>query len=318
MHIIFASLKSERSPEYQIMTCIFKKNGQLYAEKKALTPEALAHIQNLIKNYKLFEREIITDKNTSLCEIIDSNENAVLFKYITGNTFELLLCQAIQKRDKSLFLQIISDFWNFLHTTFKLKSFNMSEDFRNLFGDLNYTNLEGESAFESVSNIDLNLDNIILNEGKYIIIDGEWIYPFSIPLNFIFFRAISMFYLKYPDAELIITIEELLENYKIREFQNLFKEMEKNFQTKILSGNYFGRYLKDCISWTQIEKDLERSKLLKAENEALKSELNLIHSSISWRTISKLFKLINKLLPLKKTHYLQWVKGNKGNDKRKS
>ena len=61
----------------------------------------------------------------------------------------------------------------------------MTQEFQSIFGE--QEGLEGKEASKML-NIDLTLDNIILEEesGKPQIIDYEWVFPFPIPVDFIF------------------------------------------------------------------------------------------------------------------------------------
>lgn len=83
------------------------------------------------------------------------------------------------------------------------------------------------------ANIDLILDNIFEKDGKYRVIDCEWIFDFPVPVAFIIWRAINELYSSYPQLEQDCRMQELLEEYQITQ------EMSETFHKW---GTYFAEH----------------------------------------------------------------------------
>ncbi len=115
-----------------------------------------------------------------------------------------------------------------IKTGFKTKKFNsnnIDDDYKRLFGDIDFSQFDGELCFDNVSNVDLIFSNILYKDDNVYIIDYEWVFDFSILLDFVFFRA---FFNTHGLKEENYFSEEKLSIYRKNEEQFIFHEVAKN------------------------------------------------------------------------------------------
>ena len=192
MKILYVKNNSERAKEFQLKTIVYEENGQKFVKKQILCPEALPHLKKMKESYKALTASII-NQNIKLAKIIDENEDSLIFEFIEGISLETKFNTA-KKIGKNKSDKIIDEYMDLLKTGFKTTTFNsatmVTDEFKKLFGDNDYSELDGEISFEGISNIDLIFSNIIFRDNNIYLIDYEWIFNCNIPLNYIAFRAL--------------------------------------------------------------------------------------------------------------------------------
>ncbi len=254
MQILYVKYNRERHAKYQIKTTIksnpsLQEFSSLFVVKSALTNEAEEHIQKIYSNYHLLKENY---KQDALVEPLSYKKGEVTFEYIKGESLESLLLKAVHADNHDEFLRIISLFKKFLHNIAgnNYCDFENSVDFTGLFGE--YITLKGLKCF-TISNIDLNLDNIMLNEVREMkIIDYEWVYPFAIPINFIIFRAFNSFYYShYLIMQHFLTFDKLLAWGGVSETEvNVYIRMSQKFASAVGTDEKkanLNKYLKKII-----------------------------------------------------------------------
>lgn len=186
MKILYVKSNNDRAPKYQISTIIFEKNNTKYVEKRALTKEAIPHIQNIINNQQKLQKSICSEK-FQLANIFTYTADSIIFEYIEGSSLESIF----YKLDASEKLDFLNDFSNDLKSSFKMTQFSFDKNeskLQEFFGNQDYNKLIGEDSFDSISNIDFILPNIIKKENTYYIIDYEWTFDFGLPFEYIKYR----------------------------------------------------------------------------------------------------------------------------------
>ena len=157
-YVKFACL---RRPEFRIFTAI---PGD-HVIKRPLTSAASEHIRNLASN-----REMVAGLYNSIdpvdCEI---RGDSAIFPFIEGESL------TIEDLDK------VFDYKE------PLSRFEVTDKFREVFGDIDVP--EGEQAYPMI-NVDSNLDNFMVSNGKMYCIDYEWIFDFPIPVRFVRYRTL--------------------------------------------------------------------------------------------------------------------------------
>lgn len=232
---IYSKFNRERLPAFQIETSITREKGELGVIKKPLRPEAREHITSLHSNYELLKNHY---KNVEIAEAKYRDENLV-FEFVKGQKLDRLLVESIFKRDISQFYVLIDKFVDCVRQfppSAGDESGN-SEDSTGIFGDFTGT---GSHSYLAIANVDIRFDNIILNEDNiFEIFDYEWIFNFSIPVNFVIFRNIDAFCGKYSEyIKDLIGLEELLDRYKITKAETkIYRTMEKAFQAYVMGRN---------------------------------------------------------------------------------
>jgi len=287
MQILYVKYNRERYAKYQIKTTIQSNSiaeecGDTIVVKSALTNEAEDHIQMIFSNYDLLRKNYQRDV---LAKPISYKKGEITFEYIKGESFETLLLKAVQANDRNEFERIIFSFKEFLYT---------------IAGD-NYCNyehipdgnkaidvgkkLEGLKCF-TISNIDLNLDNIMLNEhGEIKVIDYEWVYPFPIPINFIMFRAFNSFYYShYLIMQHFISFDSLLAWSEISLTEvNEYISMSQKFASLVGTDNEkanLHKYLKKIIRPSYVEPADHKAQIFINEGQGF-SEQNSSYFSLS-------------------------------------
>jgi len=190
MKVLYVKNGSERDRKFQLQTMIYENNGKRFVRKSVLYDEAMPHLHSMYENYIKLSKSIINPK-VKLAKILDKNERSLTFEYIDGISLAKKFNQIIKTEDNiNLFIQ---EYISFLKNSFKTTLFdskNITDEFREIFGDFDYSVLDGEICFDGVSNIDLIFSNIIYKDDEFYIIDYEWVFESNIPVNYTLYRAL--------------------------------------------------------------------------------------------------------------------------------
>ncbi|MBF0298523.1 MAG: hypothetical protein HQK51_07365 [Oligoflexia bacterium] len=309
--MLYSKYNRFRKESFQIQTLVYEKCPSLavdgtekvlekIVEKRALSISAQKHIENIYKSYQFLKLNI--DQNyLRLADLVSydtDNNTAISFKYIEGTSFNTFLFKAFLNKDKKLFFDLLDKYYSILNTGFKnitinINNIKIADDESFLFENINHAN------FRNIQNNNIKIlektfldpvfDNIIVdNQGICFLIDYEWFLNSSLPLDFIFVRAIfSCFYRKYNiyTIDNFISMEEILKHFKIDgNFYNECIKMENNFQKHVVKEcNYLTNYqylttytLTDLINYknhyqeTKVLKYYFHSKLWKITKKILK------------------------------------------------
>lgn len=237
MKVLSVRYNRNRDEKYKIKTIIFEQNGIKKVKKEPLTDLAKHHINNIYNNYYLLE-----ESSFLLAKPILENDT-IVFPFIEGESLDQTLYKYIINKDKDGFFATISWYKSLLENEDQI-DFEITESFVEIFG---FFSCPREMKALRIPNIDLNFDNIIVQEDKYqVVIDYEWVFDFPIPVNYILFRAILVFYNKYLSSlDNFIEFEEIFDNLKISSNDlYLFDKMEMNFMSYVGQGYSYANYLK--------------------------------------------------------------------------
>lgn len=286
MNVIYSKYNRNRLPSFQIKTIILEDNTELYVEKYALNSQANPHIEAIYSNYYK-QREKYPYVQFAKVEKI--GKSGLRFDFIRGQTMDALLLEAVLSKNVILFVEHIKEYRDFLNgfnPIFKAE-FQPNQQFSQVFGCTPF--------FENVeclpeTNIDLTFDNVLLSQSNKVVIDYEWIFDTSVPLNFIVYRSISRFFWKYGEyLQDFISINDLFRELNIG-YLDEFQQMENGFQSYVLGTREHGlsqTYKRNDVKVSDIVHDLndcksrisEYSGLLERKEEELRDfkdkELNL-------------------------------------------
>ena len=230
--LIYSKYSNERDVKFQIRTDIVKnEHGDKFVHKIALNTESIKHIENINTSYLLLT-ELYKDSkiNVPECTRID---NGVELEYITGKTLSEELDELFLREDYTQLVDKIKEYSKVI-TGDSVKKFQITEKFVEVFGEVELPATLLSAA--DINNIDLIFDNIIIND-KWNIIDYEWTFNFSIPVNFIIYRAIKI----YIDGSQKRNELRNLGIYKLLGITNeeiaAYNIMEQNFQ-QYVSGDW--------------------------------------------------------------------------------
>lgn len=137
------------------------------------------------------------------------------------------------------------------------------EAFQQVFGDWA---IDAEADCIAPANIDLILDNIFEQDGRYQVIDCEWIFSFPVPERFLLWRAINELYSVEPELESLYARHDFLEEYGISEqMADTFWNWATYFTEHYVGAN---RLLAHNIPRTVVSLEEFRQKLLRRSHRS--------------------------------------------------
>lgn len=205
MKKIYSKFTIERKQEFQLETSIVTEDGKKQVVKSPLNGQAENHVSKMYSTYTS-HRE---NKLFSLVRGELQGKN-MIFDFVDGKSFCSELLECVEEKNKSHFIELIFQYQKIIESMVQNKDsrFQMSPQFEGIFGK--YAELTGCYGACNL-NIDMTFDNIIkVEDGTRVVIDYEWYMDFSIPINFVLYRAIHGFCVKYSQSLRGFTTEEEL------------------------------------------------------------------------------------------------------------
>ncbi len=253
MKILYIKCNSERAKEFQLRTVIFEDGGKIYVSKEAINSQATEHILNMQKNYDLLNSSIVNSK-LKLVPIVSSSDKKVIFEFLEGKGLDKIFSTASNEKK----VEILSDYKDILENSFKSTTFDskamVNDRFKAIFGNFDYSILDGLKCYDGVTNLDMIFSNFILVKDGLYLIDYEWSFELSLPIDYILYRT----YLMLPDSA------KELANW---EFENieLFHKMERHFIDSYVMKDGFYFYKNNYI---KLNMPIEET--LRAKDEHIK------------------------------------------------
>ena len=237
--IIYSKYSNSRDDMFKIRTSITsnKINDRKKVEKVALNEEAYEHLEKISNNYNLLKEKY----DTSAFKLIECRKNKknIEFDFVDGKTLVEVLNEEILRNGIEAFLNKIIKIKEKIYEIGKNEKFLITENFIKIFG-----NVEFDSEMNGISpaNIDFIGSNIIIDKydnDKYNVIDYEWVFDFSVPINYIIYR-ILLYYRNENTNKKLFNLEEVLKKLSIFEKeQKQYENMDKEFTKYILNNEYF-------------------------------------------------------------------------------
>lgn len=258
--ILYTKYSNERAERFQIRTDIVEIDGKRYARKSAFTPQALNHIDNIYKNSK--KLDVVYKDSIFVTNSCEKKDEALYFEYLEGNTFEQKLDKLLAKGQYMSILTEIENFFSVLKDTMEFHTFQPTEEFKQVFGDIEFPQVLQAAA---INNIDYIFGNIFIGDSKWTIIDYEWTFDFPIPFLYIVYRAVH-YYTFDESREKLRAIGMLRVLGITTELEQCFQLMEHRLQLYILGGvtpvvNMYDEIAGSAYKMTNmLEKQREESK----------------------------------------------------------
>ncbi len=227
---------ADRSREHAVRTdirgnCVFKC---------PMYPQGASHVAHIAKAYeKLCGQYEDTDLKFNRCKL-HTKENGEIyaeFEFIQAQALQAQIEHAVAADDMNRVFDILHRMVRYIRNSRKTVPFAVTDDFLEVFGEV-----EGVSALQGavcseVSDADLILPNILAGEdGTWNVIDYEWTFFFPIPQNFVIYR--TLFFLNHENPEhTSLSMERLLDDAGIsQEEAEIYARMEEAFQRYVTGG----------------------------------------------------------------------------------
>ena len=179
--IIFSKYSNDRNANYKIRTDILKdEDNNYYVTKCATNINSKKHLEHMNVMYEKLESVF---KDVGIFPNKCSMKQDVLeLEYVEGYTLQNILDNFLQNNEIEKFKDLIYEYTGKLRKA-AVDGFEITEQFKEVFGDC-FKETEGIKSFP-VSNIDMLFENIVIQDGKWILLDYEWTFMMSVPIDYI-------------------------------------------------------------------------------------------------------------------------------------
>ena len=223
--MIYIKYNSLRKPEYRVSTEIRENDdGMRSVVKRPMNRASAAQINTIKSNFTKLSGLY---RNVGIIPFTE-NGDVLVFPFIFSRPLAADIDLQHMSTDEIYgrideTLKIIYDFRE------DAGNFVITDRFKSAFPGL--VPGENEPAY-SVTNIDSNIDNFLVSEGKVWCIDYEWVFDFPVPVRYVRFRTLLYYYAK-QNAFIAdrISADEFYSHFGYtNEDVRLFTEMEDCFQ----------------------------------------------------------------------------------------
>lgn len=248
-NIKYISFNNYRKQKYSLSTIIKDE----IVVKKPTAKEAESNIKRIAQNIKKLNKYDF--------EILDKYENNKLYsKFIKYyKTLDVELGENNNNID--YVIKVLNEIKEILLKN----SIKYNKNDRKKYNKI--LNKQSEQTLEKLNYLeyafyDMVPKNCFYIENKYYFFDQEWMEQY-LPVEFIIYRSIINSY------ELVrkIDLDELLEKMEIKQYKELFEELDEKFREEIIDKEKFEELNKSNTKMYEIMYD---NKILKIQNEALK------------------------------------------------
>lgn len=230
--ILYVKYSAERAPQYRIRTEILKKeNGTRTVRKIPCGQAAAAHVRSLRQKEALLAEQCRgSGIRVNRCELTGQGAE---FEFLYGHTLEEQLDRLLSEKKYTVLIEEIANYVNRLQKLLHLRPFKETEDFKEIFGNIEFHTPQKAA---DINNIDWIFSNIMITEdGSWNVIDYEWTFEFPIPFKFLVYRALVLYCagngrecLRQMGLYQIVGISA--------EEERIFAEMEHRLQLFLLGG----------------------------------------------------------------------------------
>lgn len=230
--VIFSKYSNDRSESFKIHTDILEdEQGVRYVRKVGMTDLAKRHLEAMHEMSGRLQEMYASSK----FEVNQSqyHDGVLELEYIQGETLEDILDGYLSQQKYGEFVQLVSEYAAEMKKTAAVP-FVPCDGYHEIFGREAYA-ASGQMAMEC-SNIDMIFPNLVQRDDKWTVLDYEWMFPMTVPLEFIMFRT-AHYYLT-PDRERMAGDVDIYDLLGVnRENCTVFQKMEENFQRFVCANN---------------------------------------------------------------------------------
>lgn len=281
--VIYAKISDNRHSRYRIITNIVETAIGLVVRKTCLKPEGRTHIENVKKNEDKLSN--IFNGRAEACKSSLKNDT-IEFEYIEGIRFSSKLDSVCDSGDVDKITEVLDEYYDLIKCMKTSETFEPDNDFVNVFGEVN---LPETLPSGDCVDIDLIPDNVVIRNGRYVILDYEWVFDISIPLEYVFWKGLfsSVAFSRLCSDKK----EAVYSHYGLdAEKRALYLRMEESFQRYVSGGELTLRdFVKEMGRNTEtVRQIIDNLNAVKVSNDNLKYELDLIKNSKSWNMLKKM------------------------------
>ncbi len=288
--VIFSKASVERKPEYRQQTLIMTDGTRRWVRKLAVGRDAAAHIRRYVVNRDRLTDALKPGHRVDMIPCRENDDGSVDFPFLTDPT----LSERLAGQSPEDYLAAVRAFQDALTEAFETCPFEAGEDFRQFYGIV--PDVEGLTALVT-ANADLNFDNVFCTpDGRYTIIDYEWVQAFPLPLSFLMYRSLMLdpAFNTFPEA----VRRSLLDSLDIGEaLEAQYHQMELAFleyiSPDVYKLDYFARIpgarqnvVLSIGDFEQLPKLIRDNKQLLSENIQLQSTLKSVKDELEHNVIS--------------------------------
>ena len=284
-NIDFVKIGAQRKEEFNIYTIIWS-DGEV--SKSPISAKANDHIKRMVEGSK-------HDIGKIRCLDAELKDDSLYYDFINQKSCEYMILDFIAKNDKEKFFELIEDIYDALfYNSFESDEY-ATEEFLKVFKEKSDIKFHCHEK----SYLDVILGNMFIIDGKFTVIDYEWIYDFPIPLEYIFYRTFSYHFYSSKSFREFTSFEEIFEHFNLdTENLKLFRSWECNFlryilnrppltHSKVISLENVEK-IEQLEKYDQIQKKIElKNKEIERKDDEIKRLLN----SNSWKMTEPLRKL---------------------------
>ena len=292
--IIYAKISDSRDFRFQIITELYKTRTGISVRKVNKLPEGYEWLKAIKDNEDKLNKAF--NGNVKICPST-LNDSYLEFDYIEGDGVDKELKAACATGNVNSITEVLDKYYEIIRYMKTDDKFAVTKEFKNVFGE---ASIEEESESGNIVNIDLVFPNIIRSNEMNTIIDYEWVFDFTIPLEFVFWRGLNYSgEISSLDSKIK---DEIYAHYGITDEKiSTYQKMEESFQ-RYVYGDMVRLYdysrvipieaydVNKIISDNQILTNDKHN--LEEHIKGLNNELTNIRNSKSWK-ILKFFKIVH-------------------------
>ena len=226
----YVKYSNDRAERFMIRTEIVQDHGSSLVCKVPAHPEAAEHVREM----KRWEQELeqLYQKNGVHANRCELRGGKACFEFLRGKTLEEELDILRARKDYAGLQTELQEYKKLLTDTLgpELKPFAKSDLFVEMFGNPEFTKAYRGAP---VNNLDWIFGNLMKTADGIWIIDYEWTFPVQVPIEYLIWRAISLYQYGRND---LASLGLMTQTGISPEEERQFEEMEHHFQRWLLGG----------------------------------------------------------------------------------
>ncbi len=255
---VYVRYGNDRMDKYRVCTVISKTpDGEKRVYKHALSTHANPHIRHLYEGYDRLKEQfgntgltpvgcelmIGKERGTVYAGVASTAKDTVRFDYVSGITLEDYLNELEACEEYTKMESVILEYCRKLSSCNGVSEFRRCVAFDEVFGKREF---KKKYVASDPCNFDMIFSNIVLDKddadnGKWTVLDYEWIWDFAVPVQFVIYRALYYHFRNRTDDGFSLYLSRKgMDVYSLCGIdvgeRVLFNEMEHSFQVYIIGG----------------------------------------------------------------------------------